>query len=157
MESGGSIEAYKTTEEVAASLHNAMYGSILETMIAHHVFRSFADPVKVEPQIKQEKFDQDLADFKKKFKVNGLYFAEDGFLGFLFHDGYAVMLQIGELDKKVNEEFGKTIPYFRDKNSGEWLGRDCFGNRTFFWGTLQLGPLGKEFAEYLNERVKIID
>jgi hypothetical protein len=153
MERGSSIEAYKATEEVATSLHNVTYESILENMIAHHVSCSFADPVRVDTQIKQAKTDQELADFKKKFKVRGLYFAEDGFLGFLFHDGYAVMLQIGESDKKVNEEFGKTVPFFRDKDSGEWLGRECFGNRSLLWGTFQPGPLGKEFAEYLNERV----
>ena len=154
MESGGSIESYEATKEVAASLPNAAYGNILETMIEHHVFRSFPDPVRAEPQIKQKKFEQDLADFKKKFKVKGLYFAEDGFLGLLFHDGYGVMLQIGEANKKADEEFGKTVPFFRDRGREEWLGRDCFGNRSFLWGTVQLGPLGKEFTEYLNDKDK---
>lgn len=139
---GDSNLLYRSIEEVAASLHNATFGSIIETMVDSYSYDCAAE------------FDEIMVQLQRRFKVKGVYFGDDGFLGFNFNDSFSAAIQIGEPCKSADEKYGRCIPYFRHR-SGEWIGRATRGNRLWLSGNLDPGPKSQEFIAHLEERLEL--
>lgn len=141
-------ECYFFVEKIAGSLHNARYGSILEAMANHHSYLGFGIGSEEE---NQTSFERELAEIKSNFQVRKICFAEQGFLGFVFHKRYATMLQIGESNRELSKDPTGTIPFFKNRINRVWEGRVFFAPGGFYIEVLEPGILGKEFADVLDK------
>ncbi|MBN2367679.1 hypothetical protein JXC34_01575, partial [Candidatus Woesearchaeota archaeon] len=140
---------YVAVDRVAGSLPNAEYGSILEALIRNvssdrgGEFAVFFCSGEL-----QDAYERTLKQFQDGFSVEGVYFWDEGFLGFVFQEGNALMLQISDSSRADDPNYAKTTPFFRI--GGRWKGFEYYGPGGIVRGNFSPALIGSEFARYLD-------
>ena len=152
-------ETYQAVESLVARLPGVTFGSVAEAVIEQQTNYSnlFDQLLRAKTPVEEAQrkeahrvqFEKGLHEFKENFSLMGLYFADTGFFGFVFQDGYALMLQLAE----PGAEKDKTIPFFRKRETGNWFGVDYIKPHSHFLGTANPGPLGQQFCDYLAKKL----